>query len=168
MASFPGSLIPDENGLLTLPEVLERRLHIALHNTQTFLSAPTILTLQPVHSEYVGGDGFELVFNGNVELDRYIRKNPGVAIVFVLEYKVLMVTKADKAKKTGLGAILEKIGSATSGGDKKVTKVGLEKVVSLGWGIWTPCLNKGNIYITLVSQYIINQSFQEKILKSFL
>ncbi|KAI8617651.1 hypothetical protein BC830DRAFT_83661 [Chytriomyces sp. MP71] len=134
--AFPESMTPDENGNLPLPEIIERRIHIGLHNTQTFLTAPNIITLKPVYSDYVGGDGFEFVFNGNIELEKYVAKNPGMAIVFVVEYKILMMTNQVTQKKTGLGAIIEKL----TGEKKESTPLGIEKIVTVGWGAWTPTL----------------------------
>ncbi|KAJ3202533.1 Nephrocystin-4, partial [Entophlyctis luteolus] len=131
---FPESMTPDEQGNLPVPEIIERRIHIGLHNTQTFLSPPVITTLKPVYSEHVGGDGFECVFNGNLELEKYV-DDPGIAFIFVVEYKVLMLTNNVEKKKTGLGAIIERLS-----GDKKEGGgfIGLEKIVPVGWGAWTP------------------------------
>jgi hypothetical protein len=137
LESFPDSMMRDEDGRLPLPEVLERRIHIGLHNTQTFLFPPIVTTLQPIHSDHVGGDGFEVVFNGNIELEKYVKSNPGYAVVFIVEYRVLLMTTAE-VKKSGLSALLEKIGG---GGEKKVTNLGVEKVVCVGWNAWTPTGN---------------------------
>ncbi|KAI9340885.1 hypothetical protein BDR26DRAFT_342199 [Obelidium mucronatum] len=137
--SFPESMTPDENGNLPVPDIIERRIHIGLHNTQTFLSPPTITTLKPVYSEYVGGDGFEFVFNGNVELEKYVAGNPGIAIVFVVEYKIMLMTSDVEKKKTGIGAIIEKV----LGEKKEPTRLGIEKIVTVGWGAWTPAVFSG-------------------------
>ncbi|KAJ3416505.1 Nephrocystin-4 [Chytridiales sp. JEL 0842] len=134
LASYPDSLPLDPvTRTPPLPEILERRIHIGLHNTHTFLFPPITTTLQPIHSEHVGGDGFELVFNGNVELEKYVRENPGYAVVFVVEYKVLLITAAE-VKKTGIAALLEML----KRGEKKVESLGVEKVVCVGWNAWTP------------------------------
>ncbi|KAJ3055846.1 Nephrocystin-4, partial [Rhizophlyctis rosea] len=99
--SFPNSLTPTPTGTLPLPKILERRLHIGLHNSHTFPTAPTILTLTP-NLQAEDGTGSELVFNGNVELQRYMRGVEGVAVVFAVEYKVQMVVNVEKARKSGL------------------------------------------------------------------
>ncbi|KAJ3031857.1 UNVERIFIED_CONTAM: Nephrocystin-4 [Siphonaria sp. JEL0065] len=137
--SFPDSMTPDENGNLPVPDIIERRIHIGIHNTQTFLSPPIITTLKPVYSEYVGGDGFEFVFNGNVELEKYVARNPGIAIVFVVEYKIMLMTNDVEKKKTGIGAIIEKV----LGEKKEPARVGVEKIVTVGWGAWTPSVFSG-------------------------
>ncbi|KAJ3332951.1 Nephrocystin-4 [Blyttiomyces sp. JEL0837] len=134
--AFPDSLSVDEDGNLPLPDIIERRVHIGLHNTQTFLFPPVITSLQPVYSQEMGGDGFEYVFNGNIQLEKYFNDDPGLGIVFIVDYKIMIMTDVKSPPKTGLGAIIEKLsGSAT---DKKAGKVGAEKVISIGWGFWVP------------------------------
>ncbi|KAJ3068829.1 Nephrocystin-4 [Podochytrium sp. JEL0797] len=137
--SFPQSMTPDENGNLPLPDIIERRIHIGLHNTQTFLATPYITTLKPVYSDYVGGDGFEFVFNGNVELEKYVSGESGVAVVFVVEYKILLMTSDVSKKKTGLGGLIEKV----LGEKKEAVRVGVEKIITVGWGAWTPTVFSG-------------------------
>ncbi|KAI8833131.1 hypothetical protein BJ741DRAFT_666768 [Chytriomyces cf. hyalinus JEL632] len=128
--AFPDSMTPDSTGALPLPEIIERRIHIGIHNTHTFLTAPTITTLKPVYSEYVGGDGFEFVFNGNVELDKYVAGEDGLAVVFVVEYKIMIMTNPVEKKKGGLvGVIIDRL---TGNGDKKESgPVGIEKIVTV-------------------------------------
>ncbi|KAJ3285151.1 Nephrocystin-4, partial [Rhizoclosmatium sp. JEL0117] len=137
--AYPESMTPDEHGNLPVPRIIERRIHIGLHNTQTFLSPPTITTLKPVYSEYVGGDGFEFVFNGNLELEKYVRREPGIAVVFIVEYKILLMTNDVSKKKSRLGAFVEKV----LGEKREPEMSGLEKIVTVGWGAWQPSVFDG-------------------------
>ncbi|KAJ3054483.1 hypothetical protein HK097_001728 [Rhizophlyctis rosea] len=61
--SFPNSLTPTPLNTLPLPKILEH----------------------PVHIEE-DGTGCELAFNGNVELQRFMRRVNGVAVVFSVKY----------------------------------------------------------------------------------
>jgi nephrocystin-4 len=140
--AHPQSMTPDDEGNLPLPDIVERRIQIGLHNSQTFLHAPIITTLNPVYSDYVGGDGFELTFNGNIELDKYLRENSGMAVVFVVEYKVLIMTNEEKKMKSSLGALLERL--TLSPTTKTPQKIGVEKIITVGWGSWNPMGNTGN------------------------
>ncbi|KAI9330273.1 hypothetical protein DFJ73DRAFT_631038 [Zopfochytrium polystomum] len=138
---FPGSIKYNDDGTIHLPEVIERRVHIGLHNTQTFLLPPFTMTLLPVYSDASHEDGFEMSFMGNIELQRYFR-NPGLALVFIVEYKVLILTEPETAKKSGFSAFMDRLSGKPSP-EKKTGKIGVEKVISIGWGAWTPAFADG-------------------------
>ncbi|KAJ3035882.1 Nephrocystin-4 [Rhizophlyctis rosea] len=129
--AFPGSLLVTADGSLQLPTIVERRVHIGLHNSYTFLAPPIITTLETVLKD--DGSGSELVFNGNLELSKYMRNVNGAAVVFAVEYKVSMIANVEKAKKSGLTALLEKLGVVAKEGE---TTAELEKDVYLGWAVW--------------------------------
>ncbi|KAJ1549141.1 Nephrocystin-4 [Cladochytrium tenue] len=134
---FPNSIRCNEDGTVLLPEIIERSVHVGLHNAQTFLSTPVVTMLLPVHGDDGGPGGFEMAFSGNVELDRYFRHD-GLAVVFIVEYKVLLLTEPEVTKKSGLSGLIERMSPRPK--DQKKEKLGVEKVVSIGWGAWVPAL----------------------------
>ncbi|KAK5666070.1 hypothetical protein QVD99_007683 [Batrachochytrium dendrobatidis] len=134
----PESLTPDENGILPSPVILERRLHIGFHNTFTFIRQPTVVTLKPlVHSDFKNE---QLIFMGTVELDNFVPDDPSVAVIFLMEYKVLLTVNAPAIKKRkGIAGIIDKLASS----DIKRTEpmqptINIEKLISTGWGAYSP------------------------------
>ncbi|KAJ3087899.1 Nephrocystin-4, partial [Quaeritorhiza haematococci] len=143
---------------LALPTILERRIHLGFHNTFTFLDKPITTTLSPVYDDDLE-DGFNLVFNGHLELSKYVPEERGIALVAVLEYKLCITMPEPVKKKKGIGAIIEKLGGsgtpgisgpvATGGTDATIgvepnedstgsTATTIEKNMCLGWGFWIP------------------------------
>ncbi|KAJ3219266.1 Nephrocystin-4 [Dinochytrium kinnereticum] len=141
--AFPDTLAKLSNGTIAPAEIVERRLHIGYHNTQVFLSPPSMVTLQPAYNDDLGGDAFHLVFNGNIELDKYLPGDPGIAVVCVMDFRIALKVNQEVAKKTSMfTAIMEKL---TGGGNKpqQPNVVDVERVVTLGWFVWTPHLFQG-------------------------
>jgi hypothetical protein len=77
-------------------EIVERRVHVGVHNGLGFIGTVFSTTLEPVLDDEIG-DGFELEFNGHLELANLCVDEPGLAVVFVLEYKVASETCESKA-----------------------------------------------------------------------
>ena len=134
----PWSLTPDLKGNLPHPNVLERRLHIGIHNTRNFIGPPVVVTLKPRYASEIQED--LLIFRGVVELDNFIENDPQIAVVYVMEYKVSMTVNLPEAKKKkGLAAMIEKISpsdSAVSEPNQPTEKI--EKFIVSGWGVWIP------------------------------
>jgi hypothetical protein len=129
--NFPESVISDANGDLNPPVVIERRLHLAYHNTHTFLHSPIIINVQPLVDE--AGSGNELTFLGNIELDKYLPDVPDVSLVFMLEYKVSLTVNVPKDQKNW--SFMHIFSSDWKEGEKIQT---YEKFVCVSWGSWRP------------------------------
>ncbi|KAI8910264.1 hypothetical protein EDD86DRAFT_204939 [Gorgonomyces haynaldii] len=129
---FPDSMTPDEQGQLPQPTVTERRLHFGFHNGFCFLAPPVIVNLNPEQDE--DGNASILSFLGNVDLERFI-DDPNVAIVFMVEYKVILTVNVPKEKKTAFSKIVDKI---SGNGDTLPGQELLEKFCCVGWGAWQP------------------------------
>lgn len=158
--AFPSSMISDDKGALILPTIEERRIHIGFHNGRTFLG-PTVLT-NAVPKINESGHGTDLVFHGQIDLENYIQGEPGIALVFVVEYKVKLTVRAPIEKKTGLSAFMESL-SPTSAAKAPVEKAFVEKLVCCGWSAW----NVSNQYIgKLLQDATLTIGLEEEIVAS--
>lgn len=131
-------MTPDSFGNYPNAEILERRVLVGFHNGLHFIHTPIVTTLHPEFDDEIG-DGFDLVFNGRLELDKYAKDGAdGMAVVFIVEYKVCILTNQPASpKKSGFGAILEKI-SGPSPNTMEIKNVDVEKDVCIGWGYCSP------------------------------
>jgi len=117
--------------IISFPTITERRIHIGVHNGYTFLSMPTITNVSPNPTQR-NDETFELYFNGNISLDKYCFSDPGIAIVFMIEYRLLYNAKeVDKTKKSN-----GKLSNASLASKKLSDSNQQEKSIILGWGIW--------------------------------
>ncbi|KAJ3118181.1 Nephrocystin-4 [Phlyctochytrium bullatum] len=132
--TFPETLAKLPDGRLAPAEIVERRLHVGFHNTQVFLSPPVVITLQPTYDDLIGGDAFHLTFNGGIDLDKYLPDDPGIAVVFVMDYRVALKVNQDVAKKaTGLAALMQKLHIGGSSKNPQTPNVvDVERVVTVG------------------------------------
>ncbi|RKO91476.1 hypothetical protein BDK51DRAFT_30914, partial [Blyttiomyces helicus] len=130
----PVLVAPNDRANQPLPELIERRIYVAVHNSRTFITTPVVITLDPVIDE--DGKGSELMFAGNLELARFIRHNDAVAIVFGVEYRVALTMTTRARRKKGLGAIIEKLGTGANALVESLETV--EQRVMVGWAVWVP------------------------------
>jgi hypothetical protein len=142
--AHPSSLLTDENGALLLPTITERRIHIGFHNSRVFMGTPVLTNVIPQLDE--NGMGSDLTFQGQVELPKYIAGESGMALVFVVEYKVVITAKAPPEKKPGFFSPAPKT---------PTERTYIEKLVCVGWSWWDICENfAGSLNIsTHLSRY---------------
>ena len=132
--AHPDAMQPDEFGEFPDAEVIERKITVGFHNGFVFLETPFTTTLQPVLDEEIG-DGFDLMFNGYLELQKFIKHNE-IPVVFIIEYKLKILTnQISSPKKSAFGSIIEKISGIHSTETKTVE---VERDVCMGWGFWSP------------------------------
>lgn len=127
-------MLTDENGNLVLPVVQERRIHVGFHNSKTFIDELTLAHLVPSLDEK--GFGTDLVYHGQLELPSYVKQEWGMALVFMIEYKVRLTVKAPLQRKTGLSALVE---TFTKAAKEPAEKEFVEKLICCGWGAWGIC-----------------------------
>lgn len=132
--AFPSTFLTDEKGNLVLPTVQERRVHVGFHNSKTFVDELTLAHLVPELDEKEFGT--DLVYHGQLELPSYVKNEWGMALVFMVEYKIQLAVKAPVQKKTGLSAIVETFSKAPK---EQPEKQFIEKLVCCGWGAWGIC-----------------------------
>jgi hypothetical protein len=127
-------------------EIVERRVHVGVHNGLGFIGTVFSTTLEPVLDDEIG-DGFELEFNGHLELANLCVDEPGLAVVFVLEYKVAIETCESKVlNKGGIGGIIERINGS---GVVALENTSVERDVCVGWGFWSPSNGFGNTVLSI-------------------
>ncbi|KAI8853329.1 hypothetical protein BC829DRAFT_440033 [Chytridium lagenaria] len=102
--TFPNTLHTSPTGNLSPPKYLSH--------------PPTIIPLHPLYTDPLQGDAFHLIFNGNIELEKYL-VDPNVAVVAVLDYRIAL------KKMLGPKVAVQNV-------------VDVERVVTLGWFVWTP------------------------------
>ena len=123
-------------------DIIERRIHVGAHNGLHFLGTPFTTTLEPTFDDEIG-DGFDLSFNGHLEIAK-VSLDVGVALVFVVEYKVRVLTSEQSSpKKSGISALIEKIGGAAP---VETVSAGVDRDVCLGWGFWSPANGYGLLF----------------------
>jgi hypothetical protein len=132
--SNPSSLLTDEKGAILLPVITERRIHVGFHNSHVFMGTPVLTNIIPQLDET--GHGTELSFQGQVELPKYIAREQGMSLVFVIEYKVKITARAKPEKKKGFFQSQSKV---------PLEKTYIEKLVCLGWSSWNVCTNFAGI-----------------------
>jgi len=116
--------------VISFPAINERRIHIGVHNGYTFLSMPTITNIFPNPIQRKD-ETSELYLNGNISLDKYCFSDPGIAIIFMIEYRLIYNAKeVDKTKKNG------KLSNASLAPKKLADSSQFEKSIIIGWGIW--------------------------------
>lgn len=109
---------------LPLPYIFERRLHVGLHNGFKFVAAPTTVTLSEGASE--------LDFAGIVSLEHEMRNR--CALVFALEYRLMLGVQELKLEKSKLTEIAQNLGLSQA--DPKLKETGIERGLLVGWGAW--------------------------------
>jgi hypothetical protein len=127
---FPDSQLTEKDSQLSPPVILERRLHLAYHNTFTFLHQPTIINLQTSFDE--NGIGNELQFLGNIQLEKYFPNTNEISLIFMIEYKVSLSVKA--SSEIANWSPLNMLNSKNKEDDSSIQNI--EKFVSIGWGSW--------------------------------
>ncbi len=132
--AFPASMISDETDSLILPVIEERRIRIGFHNGYSFIG-PSVLT-NAVPELDDRGHGSDLVFHGQLELPKYLPREAGVVLGFVVEYKVRITVRAPAEKKNALSALVDTITKAPK---PAIEKAYVDKLVSLGWSAWSVC-----------------------------
>lgn len=132
--AFPSSILTDEKGNIVLPIVQERRAHVGFHNSKTFVDELTVAHLVPDLDEK--GFGTDLIYHGQFELPSYVKQEWGMALVFMIEYKIQLTVNAPTQKKTGLSALVETFSKAPK---EQPEKKIIEKLVCCGWGAWGIC-----------------------------
>ncbi|KAI9193722.1 uncharacterized protein BJ171DRAFT_603015 [Polychytrium aggregatum] len=115
----------------TPPEILERRLRLGFHNGHRFMNDPIIVNLNPDDSAAA------LVFHGSLEIASF-DPNEKIALVAIAEYKVAFVEKDQTRRKTGVGALLEKLSGHGKPSDRPDVSKTVEKLVCVGWTAWVP------------------------------
>ncbi|KAI8907431.1 hypothetical protein DFJ77DRAFT_543556 [Powellomyces hirtus] len=107
---------------LAPPQILERRLHIGLHNSHTFLHDPVIINLDASDE-----DDAVCCVRGALQLERFV-VDPWVAVVVAVEYRVRIPCLC--AEEEG-GWFFGRKGVAEPG-------EGVERGFMVGWGAWVP------------------------------
>ena len=132
--AFPSSMMTDDKGDLILPVVQERRIHVGFHNSKTFIDKLVLANVVPDFDEQ--GHGTDLVYHGQLELPSYIPGEWGMALIFMIEYKVQLAVRAPIEKKTGLSALVETFSKAPKEPNEKQF---IEKLICCGWSSWGIC-----------------------------
>ncbi|KAJ3389717.1 Nephrocystin-4 [Lobulomyces angularis] len=131
--AHPDSIKLDLDGKPPAAEIIERKIHVGVHNGLNFVHNPFTTTLQPNFDDEIG-DGFDLNFDGHLELSKINTDEKGLVVVFCIEYKVrVQKNEPCSPKKTGFSAIF---GNKSNDLDMKV--VDIDKDVCIGWGFWSP------------------------------
>jgi len=117
--------------IISHPTINERRIHIGVHNGYTFLSMPTITNLFP-NTTQRKDETSELYFNGNISLNKYCFSDPGIAIIFMIEYRLLYnAREVEKTKKKSSSSLsLPDIAQKNLADSNQ-----FEKSVIIGWGV---------------------------------
>ena len=129
----PASMLTDEDGSILLPTIKERRIKVGFHNAHTFVDNTVLTNVIPNIKDH--GRGTDLFFKGQVELPHYMSKELGMALVFVIEYKIELTVRAPIEKKSTMAIIKESFSRTKS----TIEKIQLEKLVSIGWANWNIC-----------------------------
>ena len=126
--SFEEALLDMVNDIYKCTDALivERRLQFRLHNGITFITSPTMVTLQPSDS-----NPYCLSFTGSVSFDKFVKNSSEIALYACLEYSVVVNQKM-VLKKEGL---FRRFSSSKL---KEIVKSGQEKHISFGYLKWTP------------------------------
>ncbi|KAL6602616.1 hypothetical protein U3516DRAFT_558860 [Neocallimastix sp. 'constans'] len=171
--SLSNSYLLNEDMIISHPTINERRIHIGVHNGYTFLSMPTITNLFP-NTTQRKDETSELYFNGNISLNKYCFSDPGIAIIFMIEYRLLYnAREVEKTKKKSSSSLsLPDIAQKNLADSNQ-----FEKSVIIGWGVCNQPLftninesnnitmysNNGmNPFSSLIYQMDINEIFPER------
>ena len=124
----PEEISMDNEGRLSMPQILEARMHVGFHNSFNFVQPPTIINL--LRSNQDENVETSLEFLGNIKLD-YLR-GTGIELVFGVEYKILISVKGVKDEKGGFTKLVERLSPGTV--TKESSEIfGIEKFVTVGW-----------------------------------
>jgi hypothetical protein len=98
-----------------------------------------------------------LKFTGNIEFDDYRNNEEEVALVFKVEYKVLINMKENEEKMGEFAKFIRRITGKSSSRAPTELSEGIEKLVNVGWGILldSPGID-GNFSLNLNYGYIPN------------
>jgi nephrocystin-4 len=120
----------DPEGNLSVPTVLERRLHIGFHNSFDFIHPPTIVTLQEAPDDEHIENGLQ--FLGNIKLDNFFADDPTVSLVAMIEYKVQIKIRGKVEPKGEFTKFIERF-TSPKGGTAEELSYGIERLVNVGW-----------------------------------
>ncbi|KAI9003253.1 hypothetical protein BC832DRAFT_99374 [Gaertneriomyces semiglobifer] len=122
--------------LTSIPQILERRLHIGFHNTHTFINQ-TILTLEP--------DEAGLTFNGRLDL----KAIGGAALCIGVEYRCQIVRRGQPQKE----GWVQRLRSRSRSRGREERDEGEIVDVWIGWVAWIPDAPDGTEqYLTMFNE----------------
>jgi nephrocystin-4 len=120
----------DPEGNLSVPTVLERRLHIGFHNSFDFIHPPAIVTLQEASDDEHIENGLQ--FLGNIKLDNFFANDPSVSLVAMIECKVQIKIRGKAEPKGEFTRFIERFTSPKNGTAEELS-YGIERLVNVGW-----------------------------------